>query len=221
MSLDVRQPRYSRLRPFVITHFNAVVSNFRDCFRQVWMSRRNWRLCSFLLLRSSLSAQPSFVRRLSFSKAGCCRASCCDTLSQSFYVFYGSKNVCVWLKIWMLFEVLLSHYRCFVSSWNETGVEIENVFRYAWRCYRSDVIRLLWPVAAGSDTVRPLVTAACGWANVGRWHHAGRNWHELSCKTGRAVCIRLSLNCCSNVTLWRLSMCDSLHPTGHYTYRQV
>jgi len=74
VSLGFREPLCSGCRPIVITHFNATVSTFRDCFRRV---SRVGLPDSPAIVQNTLS---SVKLCLSLNEVSCFRVSCSETL---------------------------------------------------------------------------------------------------------------------------------------------
>jgi hypothetical protein len=103
-SLHVHKPRCSGFRPFVINHFNTVVSNFRD-----WFRRKSNRMEPHGLRvgKPQTSVTVQLLAAQSFTKWGRMLSYIMEWDCPSFtYCIYASKN-CIYLQLnFMIFALV-------------------------------------------------------------------------------------------------------------------
>jgi len=123
----VGERRFSEFRPFVITHFNALVSGFRDCIGRIGMRPLGWRV------GFSHQCYYSRSRSVSLIEVGLHCALCQGAVIQSFNVLCAHNNSSCFMKCeiswhFMRFEGISCFYcRYFMNSWNQVGV-----WRWKW-----------------------------------------------------------------------------------------
>lgn len=126
--VNVYEHHCLELWPFVITHFNNIVSTFCDWFLWTGISPCSWQV-SF---PHSAAILQTTVTSLKFCEIDCLHSLQNETLFQSLNYCVLSKHVCLHLRITfvliVLVEVILYFYfRLFKSSLSQIGI-----FQWKW-----------------------------------------------------------------------------------------